>query len=155
LAGAVNGGFADAEASRDPGFGVPLEKPPSDKLFLGFVEFGWAPGRGLVQQAVEAMLLVVSFPAALGSNRVAEGTSQVHLGCQFALPKHDTDIAEVWQVVESDPIDRLVAAEDDAITVASDKPQAWGDESAGVGRRRRRKRQQRFSACSTHTDLDV
>ena len=87
----------------------------------------------MIDQPVEAVLLVVSLPAALRSDRVAEGTSQFLLGSQFALPEHDTDEAEVWQVVEGNPIDRLVAAEDDAVAVALDEPQTWGDESAGVG----------------------
>jgi hypothetical protein len=79
LASAVDGGFADAEASSDFGLGDPLEEPTSDKLFLGLVELAGTPRRGLVRQAVEAMLFVASFPAALGSDRVAEGTSDFRL----------------------------------------------------------------------------
>ncbi len=142
----MDGGFTDAEASSDLDLGEPLEEPPADKLFLGFVELAWTARPGLVRQAAEAILLEVSFPASLGSNGVAEGTSQILLGSQFTLPKHDTDIAEVWQVVEGDSIDRVVSAEDNAVAVVINKPQAWGDKSAGVGRRGRGQRQHRIRA---------
>jgi hypothetical protein len=133
LADAVDGGRTDAEASSDLGLGEALKEPPADKLFLGFVEFGWTPRRRLVQEAIEAIPLVASFPAALGSDRVPKGESQFLLAGQFTLAEHDTDIAQVWQVVEGEPIDRFVAAEDDAVAVAFDKPQAGGNDNAVVG----------------------
>ena len=130
MADTVDGGFPDAEPSRDLGLGKTLEKPASDKRFLGAVEFAGASRRKEVLQSVEAILLVASFPAALGSNGVAKGTSQFLLGGEFALPKHNGDVAEVWQVVESEPINGVVATEDNAIPGTIDKPQTWVEESA-------------------------
>jgi hypothetical protein len=46
----------------------------------------------------------------------------------------------VGQVVEGDPIDRFVTTEDNTVAVEIDEPQAWGNESAGVGRRVRGER---------------
>jgi len=133
LAGAVDGGFADAEPSSDHSVGESLEEPTPDKRFLSFVELAW-PARGsLLDQAIKAMLLVVSFPAALSSDGVAEGSSQLPLGGQLALPEHDTDKTHVWPVVQSDPIDWVMATEDDAVAVAIIEPQAWSDERATVG----------------------
>jgi hypothetical protein len=128
----------DAEPSRDLGLGEPLEKPASDKLFLGLVEFAATSRGGVVLQSVEAVLLVASFPATLGSHRVAKGTSQVLLGSELTLPEHDGDVAEVGLIVQGDTIDGFMATADDAVAVAFDKPQTWVEEGAVVGRRVRR-----------------
>lgn len=63
FAGAVHGGFADTEPSGDLGLGEALPKPAADKLFLGPVQLAAAARGGSVLQAVEAILLVASFPA--------------------------------------------------------------------------------------------
>ena len=151
LAGSRNGGFTDAEASSDLGFGKPLEEPASDEVFLSFVEYARSPRRRLVHQAIEAELLVAPLPAALGGDGVAKGTSQFLLSSQLALPEHDTDKAKVWQVVEGNPIDRLVAAENDTVAVVIDKPQTGGDKNAGVGCWIHGERQHRLIVGCTHT----
>jgi hypothetical protein len=141
LAGALDGGFTDSQTAGDLSQGEALEEPASDKQLLASVEPARAAGRGTVNEAIEAVLLVVSFPAALRGDGVTEGPGQLLLGGQFALPEHDTDEAEVGDVVEGDAINRLVPAEDNAVAVVVGEPQAWGNERAGVGQRVRWERQ--------------
>ena len=84
------------------------------------------------RKAVKAVLLVASFPAALGSNRVTKGACQVGLSGQLALAEHDTDKAKMCRVIQGDAVDGLMAAEDDTVASGIDKPQAWADKGAVV-----------------------
>jgi len=133
--GAVDSGFADTQSPSNLSLGDPLEKPASDKQFLGPLDLARTSSGEVIIQCGEAVLLVSAFPAAKGSNGIAEGMSQFLLRSHLTLPEHDTDKAEVWSVVEGDPVDRLVAAEDNAVAIVIDEPQTWGDVCPGVSRR--------------------
>ncbi len=98
---------------------------------------GDGPARRLLGlQAVDAVRSVACFPAPLGGDGMSKGRGDVDLGRQLALAQHDGHKSHMKRIVQSDTIENLMAAEDDAIAITVIKPEEGIDESAcvvGVG----------------------
>jgi hypothetical protein len=155
FAGAINRRWSDAESSSDLGFAEALFKPTLHELFLGPVQFAFPSGGSLVVQSGESILFVASFPASLRSHGVSKSQGQIFLSGQFTLSEHDGDEASLGLIVQGVAIDGFMAAENNAVAVALNEPQAWTDEDALVGGGILRWRKERISGRCVHTELDA
>ena len=132
FAGTVDGGQTDAQTACDFLEGEALMKPATHKLFLGFVERAGPARRRMWVKAVDAVALIASLPASLGGDGMSEGVSQFFLGGEFALAKHDSDVTQMREVVQGEPMDGLMATKNNAVAIAINKPQGGVDESVAV-----------------------
>ena len=83
-------------------------------------------------QAVATVLPVACFPTALGSHGMSEGRGDLGLSRQLTLAQCHSHKGQMKGVAQSDTIEDLMTAEDDAIAIAIIEPQDRVDEGASV-----------------------
>ena len=107
-------------------------EPTLDEDLLAAVELGGPAGRCMGLQAGAAVLPVACLPAALCSDGMSKGGSNLDLGGQPTLAQCHSHKGQMKGIAQSDTIEDLMTAEDDAIAIAIIEPQGRVDEGATV-----------------------
>lgn len=85
---------------------------------------------------------------------MSQGVGQFLLSGEFAVPEHDGDETQVRLVFQGQPIEGFMPAENNAVAVPINEPQARVDEGAFVGGRIQGWKEQ-IRGRGVHTGLDA
>jgi hypothetical protein len=150
---ATDGGFTDGQTPGHLVVAHALLEPTLDEDLLAAAELGGPAGRCVGLQAVATVLGVARFPPPLCSHGMSKGLGNLDLGRQLTLTQCHSRKGQMKRIVQSDTIENLMTAEDDAIAIAIIEPQDWIDERACVAAVRFCVIEERGSRGSIHNIL--